>query len=1117
MGSARWAVSDQRGARSPQVARKRAHKPDVEAILCGLKDFQRRTVDYVFERMYVGQEPTQRFLVADEVGLGKTLVARGLIAKAVDELWADVRRIDVVYICSNADIARQNIRRLNVLEDEGFALASRITLLPTQIQDLKRRKLNFISFTPRTSLDTRSAMGIAPERALLYWMLNQEWALGRRAGPMNVLQGGSGRQSFRDQLRRFNREGIDETLTRAFHRRLVDHNRRETREGRPGLRERFDELSERFGRSLLYHRLPERDREDRRELVADLRAVLAASCVTALEPDLVILDEFQRFRELLDPEPADDASKLAHELFTYSDRHSKVRVLLLSATPYKMYTLTGESGEENHHRDFIRTLRFLFNDEPSTREVELLLDNYRRAALRIGEHGDLVKLREIKHEIEARLRLVMARTERLAVSNDRDGMLVSMPTAGLRLEPGDVRSYVRLQRISDQCGKSDLLEYWKSAPYLLNFMDEYLEKRRLREALDDPAREPALREPIKAAMSRGLLPWSKVERYGKLDSANPRLRRLSQELIESGGWRQLWMPPSLPYYRLRRPFGHTDGGLRTKQLVFSSWALVPKAAAALLSFEAEREMFRSHERRPMNTANARERRARPLDFRRQAGSPAALPVLGLMYGSPVLARHVDPLHIALELAEDGEPPALAAVLDVARRRTGELVRELISEAPRRGRPDEAWYWATPMLIDLARSPEATEAWFAESDVIGIADGSARSGDGDAAVAEHVDFARQRLSETRAGALALGRPPGDLDRVIALQAIAGPGTTALRALARVTGFDHLENHHLRASAGRVAAGLRTLLNVPEAVATVRGFDDREPYWLRVLEYGANGCLQAVLDEYCHVLVEAQGLVDPDPAKIEEAVPQAIERALSLRPARLAVDEIGVKDGRAQIERRNMRARYATRFGVDESSDEGGETTRADAVRNAFNSPFWPFALVSTSIGQEGLDFHLYCHAVTHWNLPSNPVDLEQREGRVHRYKGHAVRKNLARSYGLGALSDPTQDPWTVLFEQARCERDPGTSDLVPYWVYPVEGGARIERHVPALPMSRDLERYENLRRSLAVYRMAFGQARQDDLIAFLLSRMPLDEARDLARELRIDLSPPVPALGAPDST
>ena len=90
---------------------------------------------------------------------------------------------------------------------------------------------------------------------------------------------------------------------------------------------------------------------------------------------------------------------------------------------------------------------------------------------------------------------------------------------------------------------------------------------------------------------------------------------------------------------------------------------------------------------------------------------------------------------------------------------------------------------------------------------------------------------------------------------------------------------------------------------------------------------------------------------------------------------------------------MRVRFALRFGRD-GTDDANVLQRSDAVRSAFNSPFWPFVLSSTSVGQEGLDFHQYCHAVVHWNLPANPVDLEQREGRVHRYKGHAVRKNVA---------------------------------------------------------------------------------------------------------------------------
>ena len=74
----------------------------------------------------------------------------------------------------------------------------------------------------------------------------------------------------------------------------------------------------------------------------------------------------------------------------------------------------------------------------------------------------------------------------------------------------------------------------------------------------------------------------------------------------------------------------------------------------------------------------------------------------------------------------------------------------------------------------------------------------------------------------------------------------------------------------------------------------------------------------------------------------------------------------------------RRRVAVRFGRDGTDDEK-VLQRSSSVRAAFNSPFWPFVLVTTSVGQEGLDFHQYCHAVVHWNLPSNPVDLEQREG------------------------------------------------------------------------------------------------------------------------------------------
>jgi hypothetical protein len=290
--------------------------------------------------------------------------------------------------------------------------------------------------------------------------------------------------------------------------------------------------------------------------------------------------------------------------------------------------------------------------------------------------------------------------------------------------------------------------------------------------------------------------------------------------------------------------------------------------------------------------------------------------------------------------------------------------------------------------------------------------------------------------------------------------------------------------------------------------IRDLNPDEPYWLRVVEYCAAGCLQAVMDEYAHVLMEWEGLTYRPAGERTRRVAQRMAQVLQLRTATFGVDQISVDaaNGSLSTTDRRMRARFAARFGARQT-EEGASAARLDDVRAAFNSPFWPFVLCTTSVGQEGLDFHLYCHAIVHWNLPSNPVDLEQREGRIHRYKGHAVRKNLARVYGSDAITATARDPWDQLFAKAVGSRTADETDLIPYWVFPLEDGVWIERHVPVLPLSRDAERAELLRRSLAVYRMAFGQSRQDDLVAFLQERLPAEQIQAIVQELRIDLSPP----------
>jgi hypothetical protein len=211
-----------------------------------------------------------------------------------------------------------------------------------------------------------------------------------------------------------------------------------------------------------------------------------------------------------------------------------------------------------------------------------------------------------------------------------------------------------------------------------------------------------------------------------------------------------------------------------------------------------------------------------------------------------------------------------------------------------------------------------------------------------------------------------------------------------------------------------------------------------------------------------------------------------------------------DGDGRIERSELRIRtdFALRFGEIRTEEH---QLSQDAVRDSFNSPFRPFVLASTSIGQEGLDFHPWCHRLVHWNLPGNPVDLEQREGRVHRYKCHAVRHNVAARHEEQALDawKPGDDLWQLLFDEAsRLARELGESDLVPHWIAP--GKCRVERHVPTLPYTREVEEFRRLKRQLAAYRVVFGQPRQEELVTLLdQANLETDELRAWA----IDLSPP----------
>ena len=1080
-----------------------------DALGIELKDFQRATVDYAFRRMYLDDEPTYRFLIADEVGLGKTIVARGIIERAIPHLRSiGDRRIDIVYICSNQAIARQNLNKLGPWTTAATRAVDRITMLPVHPQAIDPEGVNLLAITPGTSLEQGRQSGRFEERAVLFALVRTIW--GREAtsgaGAARVFYWGIAES--REAQGRLRRQAasyaaqIDDQYVEAFRRELAERDTDRIADHRPSIREEFEELRHAYRRPR--REWPWELRQRRNAFIGGLRERLATVAITRLQPDLVILDEFQRFKHLLSPEHETWATRLARRLFNARDfgTNERTRTLLLSATPYRMYTFPDERGTDDHHGDFLETCSFLFDhDAHRTAALRDDLGALRVAMLRLPDDGG-ASARRACASLGGHLRQVMVRTERLASSPDRNGML--RRGAGLvpTLTPSDVRQYVSAARIGDELGRPAVAEYWKSAPYLLNFMEHYALRQALDTARAEGRRLPAFEHSI--VSGEGLLPWPDVERYAQVDPGNARLRGFLEDLEQFEPWRLLWLPPALPYYDSDGAFDTPEARRFTKRLLFSAWHIVPKAVASLLSYEAERRALEgAGDRLQYSTIN--ERHTRLLDFRMDGERPAAMTTLAVVYPSVTLARLGDPLRIARDRRRVGSAPTKEAIIQGAREAIESALREHLERAPAEGQPDLRWHWAAPLLLDVQSDEDGVRAWLDGASSIQRHEADGQTGADATSFGRHLEVARAFVDEPEE----LGRPPADLLDVLAELAVGSPAVCALRALWSAVGTERDEREPIRKAASAIAWALRHVFNGPIETAIVRGWPQAEalPYWRAAVRYCIDGHLQAVLDEYLDSLRDWLGLGDERaPGALAADLAGAANDALGLRTASYRVD-LHEADGVEPIQR-SMRGRFAVRLGGDTTHEK--QIIRTDQVRRAFNSPFWPYVLATTSVGQEGLDFHLYSHAVVHWNLPRNPVDLEQREGRVHRFKNHAVRKNLATAYGQEVLEWGAGAVWPRLFDLGVERRGVDQNDLVPYWVFAPDGAeAAIERYLPVLPLSREEGQLVALERTLVTYRLAFGQPRQEDLVGFLSGHVTDEALRRQMGDLRVDLAPPPP--------
>lgn len=976
-----------------------------------VKDFQRATADRILH-IYKNLGH-RRVLLADEVGLGKTFVAKQVI-NLVRE-WHKQEKDDffkVVYICSNANIADQNIEKLGV-ENRMSISESRLSMQHLYIKFAEKQIAeqhekvempeSIIPLTPSTSFRFYSAQGTANERALMCDILcgltqfNEYKEVISDFLSCNVKNWQELTNTYNEKIK-----GCGDDYLFEMHRKL------QTR------------LSDAIINQLIEYTQNGCDNRQRADMINKLRRIFAEISIDMLDPDLVIMDEFQRFNSLLE-QGDDEQSMLANKFF--DNERSNTKILLLSATPYKPYSTLEElntNRNDEHYQDFMKVMDFLYATKDKMDRFKLTWHTY-SAALKRTNVVDLTPLVVTKNEAEEALYGVMCRTERF-----NSGIIDDSRVCDVQIVPEDILSFAEGQYLMDCLNQENTkvrlgnlpMEYVKSSPYLLSFMDKYELKKRIASALQhsDVKRY--------GKMDALLLSKYAINNYRPIPAANGKLKYLHDLVFGTRHEKKtqllLWVPASNPYYKAGGVFESNEARNFSKIILFSSWEMVPRMISIMMSYYSELYTLGELKKVEAEIRYTSQKKNRYGENRFRAD--------GLLeYPCQTLSGLFSPTTFYGEI--------LPSIRKIIKQRIQEEFAQntIISSIPQQGRNN------AKLILTLMK----------------ILDGKPV----------------ETLND-------LYVPSNALD-VMTDIAIASPAVCAYRQ----SGNEE--------DAQMVAKAIVSVFNKPESAAVIDLMYNKkndDDYYESVLDYCVVGNLQAVLDEYAHMTQTKM---------LGHTVTEAIIGTSNLSID--TTDSLGM-EGNKQL----MRCHFAIPF-IDKTVTDKS-VARTTNIRKAFNSPFRPFLLSTTSIGQEGLDFHWYARKIVHWNLPSNPVDLEQREGRINRFKCLAIRRNVVKLYG-----SETYHTWDELFSLAYSNLKGTHSDIVPYWCLPVadlteEQRAKleyIERIVPLYPLSRDRYKYERLIKVLALYRMTLGQPRQEELLN-LLNNMHLSDEQ--LKELTIDLCP-----------
>jgi hypothetical protein len=989
-------------------------------MIARVKPFQQATVEAATAALRGGNS-LRRFLVADEVGLGKTVVARDTIAA----LAQGSRKFTVYYITSGLKVADQNkTELLKFLDEEDAKLAlssvDRVGLMPFEAAP---RRMRLYAFTPKTSFSGSQRLygGKAVERAFIGLLLNRRYPGLRSSFPAGFLEhGATSSWPWACGEAEIKMQNVSDRFVEAYGGAL------RTEFGYP-VRDQIQKAVE---------------GAKPRHTLGRFRKALAHAALSATPPDLIVFDEFQCYRDLLHP-AADNP--LARALLDGPEGGLPPPLLLLSATPYRFYAERWETGAgAQPHDEFFDIIEFLGGKSLRTaaqtkfkRFGDLLHAIGRLAAA--DRSGPMAEARNIKQTLEKMLTPLMSRTERPVTPHVGD---LQRPTS---MESHDLDVYRHFAENVGKRFKGSAIAYWLSVPLPAQALGDRYQISK------------GVKFPLSRSVPRlGITNCFKAPKEGW---GSAKLRALNA-LAPASALALPWVAPSLSWWTPVGPWAKVEAS--PKMLIFSRFRATPQSVAALTSLEVERRYGGN-----VHLPYARAWRKRHLNPKPDQG-----PTLALFHPSPFLIISVDPLR-ARENA------------------TMKQIRRTVRQQIVRALPKSIAAQAPTASADRRRKP----AW-AILAAIEHAQSGARSKDYESTrkawnnIAT-TDATLQLLLKQRHGSVSISWiSKWELDALVDL-ALGAPGNVVGRALFRHLPdlFEFERGHYLRLI--RFCwSRFRLYLDRPVFWSALPGASATEKYQRACIE----GNLEAALDEHFWL---RKSKVKPG-ALIED-----LGAALAANVGTFAFKDVGEKD------RLRIRCHAAVPFGATESETQRLDRkaddpppARSEEIRAAFNTPFWPHVLATTSVGQEGLDFHSWCDRLGHWDLCSSPVDLEQREGRIQRFGGLTVRRPLAEALGRTALREARESgcsPWDIIARRAD-ESYGDATGMSPWWTMP---GAELKRHLFALPQSRDLIRFARLRNQRLLYRLALGQPDQEDLVDLLTDH---DAAgADELRALTLDLS------------